>query len=86
MKYGLMLYYTLLYPPKTPVFPRYARAPTLIERYSSTPARTTYGSRAFSHAAPVLWNGLPQDIKISTDLRTFQFRLRKHLLDVALNA
>jgi hypothetical protein len=30
--------------------------------------------------APVLWNGLLQEIKISLDLRIFKFSLKKHLL------
>jgi hypothetical protein len=38
-----------------------------------------YGTRAFSYAEPVLWNGLPWDIKIPPDLRTLKFRLKKHL-------
>ncbi len=41
--------------------------------------RTTLGSRAFSHAAPYLWNSLPQDVRNSESLIVFKSLLKTHL-------
>jgi hypothetical protein len=38
-----------------------------------------FGDRAFSIAAPSLWNCLPQDIKSAPSLHTFRKRLKTHL-------
>ena len=41
--------------------------------------RTVYGSRAFSVAAPTLWNSLPADITNSASLTVFRNRLKTFL-------
>ena len=38
----------------------------------------TYGDRAFCHAAPVLWNNLPERIKLESSLDTFKSKLKTH--------
>ena len=40
---------------------------------------TSYGDRAFSVAAPVLWNKLPDEIRFESDLSTFKRKLKTHL-------
>ena len=42
---------------------------------------TSYGDRAFSVIAPILWNKLPDDIRLETDLSTFKTKLKTHLFD-----
>ena len=39
----------------------------------------SYGDRAFSVGAPVLWNKLPDDIRFETELTTFKSKLKTHL-------
>jgi len=41
--------------------------------------RTVYGSRAFSVAAPTLWNSLPADITNAASLTAFRNRLKTFL-------
>ena len=41
--------------------------------------RTRYGKRAFSIAAPPLWNNLPVHIRASTTLDSFKTELKTHL-------
>jgi len=38
-----------------------------------------YGDRAFSVAAPKLWNALPQEIRSATSLSMFKSKLKTHL-------
>ena len=40
---------------------------------------TSYGDRAFSVCAPVLWNELPDDIRFETELCTFKSKLKTYL-------
>ena len=40
---------------------------------------TSYGDRAFSVAAPILWNKLPQDMRFITDLDIFKTKLKTYL-------
>ena len=40
---------------------------------------TSYGDRAFSVCAPVLWNNLPDDIRFETELSTFKSKLKTYL-------
>ena len=42
-------------------------------------SRTSYGDRAFSVAAPKLWNSLPTSIKQSTSLCSFRKQLKTYL-------
>ena len=54
----------------------------------SLPLRTkrrTWGDRAFSIAAPSLWNSLPQHIRDCTDLPQFKSSLKIHLFKTAFN-
>ena len=44
-----------------------------------------YGERAFSVAAPRLWNGLPVDVKEADTLESFKMRLKTHLFKIAYN-
>ena len=39
----------------------------------------TFGDRAFSKAAPKLWNNLPSDIRSTKTLSLFKSRLKTHL-------
>ena len=43
----------------------------------------TYGDRAFSVAAPKLWNNLPSSIKQSSTIDKFKSSLKTHLFKVA---
>ena len=45
----------------------------------------TYEDRAFSAAAPRLWNELPLDIKINLSVSVFKSRLKTHLLREVFN-
>ena len=52
------------------------------------PPRTkhrTWGDRAFSAAAPTLWNSLPKPIRDCTDPHTFKSLLKTHLFKLAFN-
>ena len=40
---------------------------------------TSYGDRAFSKSAPVLWNSLPVDVKSATTIDSFKQLLKTHL-------
>ena len=40
----------------------------------------SYGDRAFSLAAPRLWNDIPDNIKCSEDLSSFKRNLKTYLL------
>lgn len=42
---------------------------------------TSYGDRAFSVAAPVLWNALPDDLRHETELSAFKSKLKTHLFN-----
>jgi hypothetical protein len=41
----------------------------------------TYGDRAFSRAAPDLWNALPLHIKCASSLETFKMELKTYLFN-----
>ena len=43
------------------------------------PSNNRYGARAFSFIAPLLWNELPEDIKLSSSNDVFKRRLKTHL-------
>uniref|UniRef100_A0A8C7YRZ5 Reverse transcriptase domain-containing protein n=1 Tax=Oryzias sinensis TaxID=183150 RepID=A0A8C7YRZ5_9TELE len=54
----------------------------------SLPCRTkrrNWGDRAFSIAAPTLWNTLPQHLRDCTDLPVFKKSLKTHLFKIAFN-
>ena len=44
---------------------------------------STYGDRAFSIAAPKLWNNLPANIRITSALESFKRKLKTHLFQDA---
>ena len=46
---------------------------------------TNIGDRAFSVAAPTLWNSLPKDIRDSPTLDIFKTALKTHLFRTAYN-
>jgi len=41
--------------------------------------RSTIGDRAFTAAAPAVWNSLPEDVRASTSLQLFRRRLKSEL-------
>ena len=45
----------------------------------------SYGDRAFSVAAPKLWNEIPLDIKLSRSVDVFKSRLKTYLFRLAFN-
>ena len=45
----------------------------------------SYGSRAFSVAAPKHWNDIPLDIKLSRSVDVFKSRLKTYLFRLAFN-
>ncbi len=47
--------------------------------------RTKLGDRAFSVAAPTMWNALPLSLRQAPTLATFQNRLKTHLFKLAFN-
>ena len=47
--------------------------------------RTNKGDRAFSSAAPDLWNELPDDIRILDKLCSFKTRLKTYYFQIAFN-
>ena len=46
----------------------------------------SYGDRAFSVAAPKLWNEIPSFIKFSPSVDVFKSRLKTHLFRLAFNS
>ncbi|XP_077998734.1 uncharacterized protein LOC144451705 [Glandiceps talaboti] len=44
------------------------------------PVKSSYGKRAFSNAAAVLWNSLPLDIRQCYELSCFKTKVKTHLL------
>jgi len=53
---------------------------------ATTTARLkTYGDRAFSVAAPKLWNTLPLELRLSDSGDIFKKRLKTHLFKMAFN-
>ena len=42
------------------------------------PSKTKFGSLAFHTAAPLIWNGLPADVKSSPSFQTFKKMLKTH--------
>ena len=51
----------------------------------STKTKKTLGDRAFTAAAPSLWNKLPSAIRDEDDLKRFKSKLRTFLCRVAYN-
>ena len=45
--------------------------------------RRTWGDRAFSVAAPILWNELPKNIRDAPSLPAFKTALKTHLFKIA---
>ena len=43
----------------------------------------TYGSCAFAHAGPKLYNTLPEEIRLAPTYNTFRARLKTHLFRLA---
>ena len=46
---------------------------------SSRPRTTTYGDQSFIHAAPKLWNNIPEEIKQGKTISIFKTRLKSFL-------
>ena len=47
--------------------------------------KTSFGMRAFTYAAPAVWNNLPEDLKSIRSLDTFKRKLKTHLFRNAFN-
>ena len=45
--------------------------------------RTVFGSRAFSIAGPVAWNGLPAHVRAIRDVIPFKSALKTHFFQLA---
>ena len=43
----------------------------------------SYGRRSFRVSAPILWNNLPQNIRLCDSLGTFKRELKTHLFRIA---
>ena len=43
----------------------------------------TYGDRAFSAAAPFLWNKLPKDVRLTTKIEPFKGKIKTYLFNLA---
>ena len=52
-----------------------SRTPSL----STTQVKTSIGKRAFEHFAPILWNSIPNEIKLSKDISSFKKVLKTFL-------
>jgi len=63
---------------RTGVRTRAADGPTVLEQ-PSTEVKASFGARAFSRAAPRLWNSLSPDIRAKTTLTSFRAALKTHL-------
>ena len=50
---------------------------------AETPTRTVIARRAFSHAAPTVWNSLPYEIRTSETFERFRSCLRTHFYKLA---
>ena len=57
------------------------------ENFLAIPQSRTksYGDRAFSVAAPKLWNGLPEELRFTNELEHFKRKLKTHLFNSAYN-
>ena len=44
-----------------------------------------YGQRSFSCAGPVLWNSLPEDMRLADSLNSFKSHLKTHYFKLAYN-
>ena len=44
-----------------------------------------YGRRSFSCAGPVLWNSLPEDMRLADSLNSFKSHLKTHYFKLAYN-
>ena len=55
----------------------------LLLDHQKTKTTATYGDRAFSIAAPKLWNTLPDAIKLSSTINSFKASLKTYLFKVA---
>ena len=47
--------------------------------------RERYGRRSFSCAGPVLWNSLPEDMRLADSLNSFKSHLKTHYFKLAYN-
>ena len=43
------------------------------------PFKTSFGKRAFTYAAPCVWNSLPMEIKLSKSIENFKKLLKSHM-------
>ena len=67
--------------------PRYdlRSANGLILKYPSLKVKKTLGDRAFSSAAPNLWNNLPLHIRLEDNFERFKSFLKTHLFRLAFD-
>ena len=48
--------------------------------------KKSFGEQAFSFRAPMLWNSLPQDIRLACSVEVFKSKLKTHLFSVVYNS
>ena len=67
--------------------PRYnlRSANCLVLKYPSLKLKKTLGDRAFSSAAPNLWNNLPLHIRLEDNFERFKSLLKTHLFRLAFD-
>jgi len=66
-------------PISPPPPPGYASAIYVLPRL-----RTNFGERAFSHAGPSSWNGLPEDIRAEPNIAKFRKLVKLTILILCL--
>ena len=49
----------------------------------NSPSRTNYGKRDIKTIAPIIYNKLPVDVKNSTSVNCFKYRVKKYLLNLS---
>ena len=65
---------------------RSLRSSTQVNRLHVNIAHTSFGSRAFSHAAPAVWNSLPEELTNDlSSITTFKRGLKTHMYRLAFN-
>ena len=65
--------------------PRELRSSSAMQLVVPKTKLSGYGDRAFAKCAPILWNGLPVDIKNADSLTCFKSALKTHLFNEYFN-
>ena len=54
-----------------------------VDQYKVPQCERSWGDRSFCIAAPLAWNALPSDLKLSSSIRTFQQKLKTLVMNKA---